>query len=188
MSCLDPLLCLFRTVLCPAFLTQHALDPAANKNRAVHRRESASPNSRSVVDAGHLSLRMHLRGGNIECRLREKHIHLHGLSERRRALRSYINTAAAYVAAPAFAAVQGPVFIAPGEHHGQTQTKTFGVSPLSLRLSHNVRVPLQARASSIIRRKCGRQPLYASALMCTDDDSGMRRTTPTRRFCKSFED
>src|ERR1700730_11198161 len=145
---LDSLLCHSRTALCVLLFIEHVLDRLANKDRAVDRRESANFSPRSLVDPGHLSLRVDLGGANIVCGLRKEHIHLYRISYRGRAFRAHVNTTAADVAGATFAALQDPAFIAPGEDHRQTQTKTLGVPSICSSFFHNACIALQTAVSA----------------------------------------
>jgi hypothetical protein len=168
-----------------AALIERRLDRFANHNAAIHRRKSTNLAASPLINTHHLAFRVDLGGPNIVGRLRKKHIHLHRIPRRRRAPSPDVNAAAADIAAVPFAALQGSVFIAPGEDNRKTQTKTSRFSPLGLRLVHrptNPAPPPPAYMHSDVRGYGTQQRLYASRQICKDDDSGLRRTTPPCGF------
>jgi hypothetical protein len=75
---------------------------------------------------------------NLVSEFRKKNIHLEQRADRRRSVSPHINTSAANVPAPAFAALQKPLCIAPGEQHGKPQAKPLAFAPFSrvFRFSH----------------------------------------------------
>jgi hypothetical protein len=111
-------------------LLERVLDGLANKNRPIHRRESADLSSRALVDSCNLTLRVNLDRANIEGRLRKKYVHLHRIPWARRAFCPHVDAPAAYVAAAAVTALQDSVLITPGEDHGKAQTKPLAISSL----------------------------------------------------------
>lgn len=124
-------LCHSRTLLCAVIALERVLDRLSNQNGAIHRRESTRLSEGRLVNAGHTPFRVNLGRANIECGLREEHIHLHCSSYRGRQFRAHINTAAAYVAARTLAALHNPLGVAPRKYDRETQTKTFGASSLT---------------------------------------------------------
>jgi hypothetical protein len=125
-----------RTLHRAIFPLKHVLQRFANKNRPVHRRKSADLTSRALVDSCNLTLGVNLNRANIDCGLRKKYVHLHRIFRTRRAFRLHVDTAAAYVAAEAVTALQGSVLIAPGEDHGEAQTKALRISSLFYSFFH----------------------------------------------------